>query len=140
MAFPVLTQLSKNKVLTGLNEKWVCYSKMRQWPKCNNTSNFVPTQVYFCSLLPERKNLLVFPAAVPLAFGLYTGLCSGHRGHVHCLGAWRRRDRQTDRWICYTPASKSIQCVKASRRTFIFTMIQIVEDDNYSINFTTVLF
>lgn len=60
---------------------------------------FVPTlhQGVFLLSITGKENLLGFPAAVRLAFGLYTGLCSGRRGHVHCLGAWRWRDGHTER-------------------------------------------
>lgn len=83
-----------------------------------------------------KENLPVFPAAVRLASGLYTELCSGHRGHVHCLDACRERRAETG----YTPQKKSIKCVTANRMSIILTTINIVGDNNYSINFTTVLF
>lgn len=67
--------------------------------KSNNTYSFIPTQCQsvFLHCINLKGNLLVFPVAVQLAFGLDTVLCSDHRGHVHCLGAWRKTDRQTDR-------------------------------------------
>lgn len=91
--------------------------------------------------IARQGNLLVFPAAARPASGLYTGLCSGHRGHVRCLGVWRWREREREKRRCYPPSLKDIKYVKAGSRqiTFIFAVIQIFEDNNYSINFSTVL-
>lgn len=124
MAFLSLTQLSKNKVLTG----WSVTSMRNEFTivECDNGRNVaihialfqLCTEGCFRSLLPERKLTCISSCCTTCIWTLHWAVLRSSRACslFRCLEVEGGTDGTTQREErCYTPTLKSIKYVKDSK-------------------------